>query len=820
MRALPRGPSSVCLCCVSILGFLICLAGTSAAQPTSGAPSPTTSEQPNPPAQRSCSVWIDAHVVDASTHEPIVGAAVGADGKVVGYTNENGRLRVGPLCAGPVRLEATRGDYPAKGRAITLKRNRAVELELDLSGGETIKIKGRIVAPIDMHSTADVSGEALERTRGRSFSDSLAEVPGVSQLRAANGLAKPIVRGQFGRRLPILVSGMRHRSQEWGLDHAPEIDPFIADKLSVVRGAAGVRYGPDAIGGAVLVEPPTLIDSPGTEGEAHLIGVLAQGGSIAGRLKFSPASHPAFAGQLEASYKRLASPSTPDYALHNTASMERSAGATVGYRLETSEYLLSYRRYEASMGICRCLRVESSDDFFSQLERDRPVDADFYESNLDIDRPYQKVAHDSLLARAKWSLSDWSLTATSNFQYDHRQEFDVVRTATGPQFNFRLTTEDVELHLAHNPLHLNDHLHLKGSAGVVGSAQVHYYNGLPLVPDHKAFGAGVYAMERLVGHDFEVELGVRYDALDRSASIERRDFLRLVRSGQLGEDACSDIEANPVVCDSRYHTASITAGGLYQLSQPWSIKLNLGTASRPPNPDEQYLNGTSPTMPVLGLGKPDLRPETTYSASITSTYQGETFAGEVSAYSNYISDYIYFAPAIGEDGNPIFDVIIRGAFPRFVTRPVDATFFGFDGGLSYNLLPDLQVGGQVSVVRAKNRTDDSFLVFVPSDRLRGSLTYTRESADESEGFHATASGTLVARQNRYDVNADFAPPPNGYFLLGAEVGWTTKLSERQVRVAAQGSNLLSTRYRDYTSLLRYYADQQGAQVMLRLSMDF
>lgn len=820
MRALPWGPSGARLCCLSVAGALLCWAKTGHAQPTSGVTSPDTSRQLESIREPTCSLYIDAHVVDASTHEPIAGASVSANGEVLGYTNENGRLHAGPLCAGSVRIEAARGDYPAKGRSIELTNNRSVELELDLSGGETIEITGAAPEPASMRSTAEVSGEALERTRGRSFSDTLAEVPGVSQLRAANGISKPIVRGQFGRRLPILVSGMRHRSQEWGLDHAPEIDPFIADRLQVIRGAAGVRYGPDAIGGAVLVEPPTLLRTPGIEGEVHLIGVLAQGGSMAGRLKFSPENHPAFASQFEASYKRLAAPSTPDYALDNTASMERSVGATLGYRLETSDYLLAYRRYEADMGICSCLRVESSEDFFAQLALDRPVDADFYVADRTIDRPYQSVAHDSLLAKGSWSFEDWTLTATSNFQYDHRQEFDITRTATGPQFNFRLTTEDVELHLAHNPIHISNHLHMNGSLGVVGSAQMHFYDGLPLVPDHKAFGTGAYAIERLVGHDFEVEVGARYDFLDRGASIERRDFLRLVRSGQLEDDACSDIEDDPVVCDSRYHTVSFTAGGLYQLTVPWSVKLNVATASRPPNPDEQYLNGTSPTMPVLGLGKPDLRPETTYSASLTSTYQGERFAGEISAYSNYISDYIYFAPAIGEDGAPIFDVLIRGVFPRFVTRPVDATFYGVDGGFAYDVLPSLELGGQVSAVRAKNRTDDTFLVFVPADRLRGSLTYTRSSADTSDGLHAMVSGTLVARQKRFDPNADFAPPPAGYFLVDAEIGWTTKISDRPLRISAQGSNLLNTRYRDYTSLLRYYADQQGIQLMLRLSLNF
>ena len=39
-----------------------------------------------------------------------------------------------------------------------------------------------------------------------------------------------------------------------------------------------------------------------------------------------------------------------------------------------------------------------------------------------------------------------------------------------------------------------------------------------------------------------------------------------------------------------------------------------------------------------------------------------------------------------------------------------------------------------------------------------------------------------------------------------------------VTLALQGTNLLNTRYRDYTSLLRYFADQPGIEIMLRLSV--
>jgi iron complex outermembrane receptor protein len=769
-----------------------------------------------------CRGTLDAHVVDEATHEPVIGAIVLVNDRSEGLTDATGRVSVGALCPGPLSVQVSGEGYAPGLATVSLEDSASVELALRAVGSEVIVVEGKRTKQVDMRSTAVVSGEALERTRGRALSETLAEVPGVSQLRSSSGMAKPIVRGQYGRRLLLLVDGARHRAQEWGLEHAPEIDPFVADEVSVVRGASGVRYGPDAIGGAVLVDPPELPDQPGVAAKAHVIGMSnGRGGVVAGRVQGAPERWPGLAARVEGSLRRLAAPSTPDYPLDNTGVNEWNVASTAGYRNADDEYRLSYSHYQASLGVCSCLRIESSDDFHAQFDRKRPVGSELYSSDFEIERPYQAVAHDTLLARARKSLGDaGALSATYAFQFDHRREYDVVRQAvTGPQFDFRLFTNDVDVAFEHRRIHLSDHLHLRGAAGLVGMAQVHKYSGLPLVPDHQAWGGGAYAIERLVGHDFELEAGLRYDALSRTASIDRQDFLRLVRSGQLDEDACGTGEMDPVDCASTFHTVSASVGGLRQLTTEWSVKLDLSTASRPPNPDEQYLNGTSPTFPVLGLGKPDLGPETTYSASATTTYQGERVTAEGSAYANLIDDYIYFAPAIDEDGEPIFDVLIRGTFPRFVTQPVNAVFYGADGGVAVAPVPFLELGVQLSVVRGRNISDDSYLVFVPPDQLRGSVTGRRASLGPLGKSFATVSGTYARRQDRFDLAADFAPPPDAYFLLGAEVGSERRYGDQTVKFAVQGTNLTDARYREYTSLLRYFADQPGWQVLARLTVE-
>ena len=771
-----------------------------------------------------CVGAIDVHVVEAFDHEPIVGAYVMANGAMSGITDQQGHLVVVGICSGKVTLEILHDAFETSTRILRLKDNAAVEVALAFKV-EEYNIETKAPPSVDMRSTAVVSAEVIERKRGQSFSEVLAEVPGVTQLRSGSGVAKPIVRGHFGRRLPLIVDGVRHRAQDWGLDHAPEIDPAMADRITVVRGASGVRYGSDAIGGVVLVDPPTLRKRPGVEGETHrIVFSNGLGGNFMGRVQAVSATMPALSVQLEGSLRSLSAPSTPDYALDNTGESEMMGGATVEYRAGDASYKLSYRHLQAELGVCSCFRMDSASDFLSQLQIRRPIGSELYSSEFKIERPYQAVAHDLALARGRWTVgSTGTLTATYALQYDDRREYDIVRQAvSGPQYSFRLLTHDADITLEHKPIHLSDHHHLIGSIGAVGMVQTHSYRGLQLVPNHHAESAGIFASERFLADEFEIEAGVRYDLLARTADLLRGDFLRLVRSGQLENDACnnSQSDAERIKCVSMYHTVSASLGAMFHVATNWSTKIDLSMAARPPNPDEQYLNGTAPSLPVFGLGKPDLRPETSYSASMTTSYAGPSLTAEASVFGNLISNYIYFAPAIGSDNKPVFDVLIRGAYPRFITRAVDAVFYGADGSVSATPVRWLELGTQLSMVRAKNINDGSFLVFVPSDNARASVRLKRNRLWSLGNPSAALSGSYTARQTRFDPAADLASPPDAYFVAAGSLEADAPVMGHVVRLALAGSNLMAQRYREYTSLMRYFADQPGRQIWLRMSVKF
>ena len=86
--------------------------------------------------------------------------------------------------------------------------------------------------------------------------DALTRIPGVSQITTGPSISKPVIRGLGYNRIVTLDDGIKQQGQQWGDEHGIEIDQFKSDRVEVLRGAASLIYGSDALGGVInLLEP-------------------------------------------------------------------------------------------------------------------------------------------------------------------------------------------------------------------------------------------------------------------------------------------------------------------------------------------------------------------------------------------------------------------------------------------------------------------------------------------------------------------------------------------------------------------------------------
>jgi iron complex outermembrane receptor protein len=117
-----------------------------------------------------------------------------------------------------------------------------------------------------------VGRDEILRNGGANLADALADVPGVTGTSFAAGASRPIIRGFDANRVRVLEDGIGSFDvSDVGPDHGVPIDPLSADRVEVVRGAATLRYGSQAIGGVVNAinnRVPTELGDEPFRGEA------------------------------------------------------------------------------------------------------------------------------------------------------------------------------------------------------------------------------------------------------------------------------------------------------------------------------------------------------------------------------------------------------------------------------------------------------------------------------------------------------------------------------------------------------------------------
>ncbi|SDK28589.1 iron complex outermembrane recepter protein [Catalinimonas alkaloidigena] len=767
----------------------------------------------------------DGSVLEFSTlyiHDTGKGASADAEG----------RFQLTGLCPGTYHITVSHIGCKPLDRTLQLTSDSSfvfrLEHHAELLQEVVISTRPVPIAPVQTEVT--LTGRTLQETRGQALGEALTRLPGVSVLQTGPTIFKPVIQGLYGNRIQLINNGVRLESQRWGTEHAPEIDPFLANELKVVKGASAVRYGPEAVGGAIVVNPPTLPTEAGLHGEANLIGFSnSRGGAASASLEGGLNRLEGFGWRIQGSGKRTGDWRAPTYLLSNTGVKELNLTAAAGYQHDRWGVDVYASRFSTELGILRSAHIGNLTDLQDALESGTPrYIAPF---TYAIANPRQRVAHLLTKARAYYQSEHsgkWSLQYGG--QYNNRREFDIRRgdRSDRPALFMQLATHTLDLNWEQER-----HAHWRHAAGLTGTLQ-HNRNRslitgtLPLVPDFLTRSVGAYWIERYVRDRWELEAGLRGD-------YRWQQVLTFARSAG---SYTADSLIRPV-----YHLKSLSGsvGAVYHVDEGVVLQSQLGLASRMPTMNELYSQGLhhgtaslerGPAIytadPAVGVN-PDtvFRNEQAYKWINTLTYKRPRLSGELSAYFQYIPGFIFLQPQGTE-------LTIRGAFPVFHYQQTDARLLGADLNVTYNLTSRLVLTGQGAVVRARDLLRRDFLPWIPADRIGGSLTYQWPQLRQLRNLYLSVGTSHVRQQTRVPTNRehlnfgletpptvlDFAAPPPAYTLWRLDAGTTLPLGPHQLGVTVSVTNLLNTRYRDYLNRLRYYADDTGRNLTIRLHYSF
>lgn len=724
--------------------------------------------------------------------------------KAGAVTDTDGRYRVDNLQPGTFEIEFRYVGFETRSLTVVLGSG-PLALDVILSQ-TTIRMDETVVSAEGQastmlrrstHSVQVLEARAIESRRGQTLGETLGDLPGVAEITTGPSISKPVVRGLHSQRLVILNNGIAQEGQQWGGEHAPEIDPFSPARIELIRGAAGVEYGIGAIGGVIRVEPAELPRNAPMSGRLMLNGFSNNWqGAGSMMLQGGPKSVPGLGWRVQGSARKAGSSRTSDYRLGNTGFDEFDGSTTVGYDRDNFGLHAHYSHFGTELGLYSGAHIGNVDDLLRAIERGEP--SVVYDFTYDIEPPKQRISHDLVSVESHYRLpgEDW-IDAQYGFQLNQRQEFDAHRRfdepTDEPAFSLDLRTQSLDVKLRQRPR--GDWIGVSGVAGTIQNNE----NGETgfLIPNFHSVTGGAFTRQSLIRDRWTYEVGLRYDYRWMEAFPRERlsagDFVRRTNS---------------------YSSLTAVVGVIRQLTDHWSIAANIGSGWRPPGVNELYNFGVHHGTATFEIGNPDLGSERAYNADLTLRHVSAVSHIEASVYYNYMDGYIFLYP----EDEP--RVTIRGSFPSFRYEQTDASLAGVDGFAQFSLLSPLQLGISASLVRGTDRVADEPLILMPADRLQLEAGVQLPDVGPLRFAIASVDLTLVAEQTRVPADADFAPPPPGYGLLGFHYQADLDLGATTAQIGIQVANALDTAYRDYLSRYRYFADDQGRSVIVRLSIPF
>jgi iron complex outermembrane receptor protein len=496
--------------------------------------------------------------------------------------------------------------------------------------------------------------------------------------------------------------------------------------------------------------------------------------------------------RVQGTMRRGGNSKAAHYYLDNTGLKEENFSGSIGYKKNRFGAEAFFSEFYTKLGIFSGSSVGSISDLIAAINRPEPITPSVF--SYSIQRPFQEVNHYLLKTKIYYHTSENSkLEFVFARQQNVRKEYDYLPYTgiTTPQLYLNIVSHSADLSWQHMVTKT-----LSGKIGFNGMAQNNTRKYEYLIPDYKNYRAGFFIIEKWRRKKLLLEGGARYDYRWMQALLIDNTSAKIV----------------PQNYTYNNFTGSLGAG--YNFTEKILFNINLGTAWRPPSVNELFSQGVHQSAASYEKGTPGLKAEQSYTLSGTWRYEGKKLFGELNLYDNLINHYIYLKPDLS------FVHTSRGAYPSFTYTAANAIFRGIDMNIRYTISNPVTFLSKSSLVWARNLSIHDYLIYTPANRFENGIKYEFKKLSNFEKLYISVSDIYVARQTRVPANSDYAPPPKAYNLVALEIGFDFPFGKEKMSVNISANNLFNVSYRDYLNRFRYFTDDIGRNINVRLKVPF
>jgi len=519
------------------------------------------------------------------------------------------------------------------------------------------------------------------------------------------------------------------------------MEPFAAERIEVVRGAATVRYGSQAIGGvvnAISNRVPLRLAQDRASGD-----VVANFGTVADSRDFAAqlnARQGAFALHADAADRHSDDYDTPDGVMPNSWLDGRSGALGTAWIGTDNRAGVGVVRNESRYGI-------PGEEAFIDMEQTR------------------------LLLRSAWALplgAFQRLTVDAGWaDYEHHERDELETHSTFRDEEWEARAEAI--------------------AGAMGFLSE---TALGVQVQRKDFSA--------LGEGEEYLAPARTDTMALFAFAESRlgEHLRLQAGARIEDVQVDGIPADDVPVSRSFTPVSASAGLVFEPAQQWRIGLSLSSAARAPAQTELYARGVHEATTTWEIGAAGLGQERATSAELSLRWRQDRVHADASVWVSDFRNYIYGeltgrtcseeGDCVDGDGEELTELLYTQRGARFQGAEGHAEI-----ELLQHALGDLHLNLMADVVRAKLDGGAGNVPRIPPFRLGGGLSWHGERFDAS---------MFIRYSGQQDSTAANETTTGSFTHLDAQFAWRPLLSNPQIELALVGRNLTDSRQRNAVAL--------------------
>ena len=781
---------------------------------------------------QNCNHSLEGYVLDFHNGEPIAGATLQIkNSQLQTISDSNGKFIINNLCESSLELIVSHISCDQKTVEIDIKKTiqTTIYLEHHIEELEIVAIKGNNSNNGAISAQKEkIDKKIIDNFSSESLGTILKQAKGVSSINTGNKIVKPVINGLHSSRIIIMNNNVRMEDQEWGIEHAPNIDVNAIDNITVIKGSNALAYAGDAIGGIVVLKPLRYLNKDTLYGKT-IAGFQSNGWGYNLNSMLSKSFKNGWFTNGNVGYKQNGDLNSPDYNLTNTGAKSFSGNGIVGYQKFEYGFEANLSYIDNTMGILSASHIGNVGDLVNAIDNEEPLVIDDF--SYAINSPKQEVTH--LLGKINFYKRFNTLGKLSvqyDYQNNHRYEFDkrIGDDRDKPVVDLELITQNVKSDLMIDKFD-NSTIYL----GVTGKYQENIANpetGVRrLIPDYEKTDISFYGIWNTSFNDkLKTDFGVRYDY----NFIDAKKYYKTSRWEERGysedfsdfivDDLGTQLLTNPKFT---YHNMSLSAGLIYSINKNNDLIFNYGLSSRPPNPSELFSDGLHHSAARIELG--DLRLTKEISNRVGLSYQLEASKINLSidAFINQINDFVYLKPTGTQ-------TTVRGAFPVWEYFKTNAFLAGIDTNIDYQFTELWSFNSKFSYVYGENTEEDIPLIDIPALRLNNTLNYKLKKWNH---LNLRLAHEWVGRQNRYPdynfetyiptigeyVEVDISSPPDAFQLVHLYGDMTFILNQKSnLNLMIGITNLFNTNYREYLNRLRYYADDTGRNITIQIKFNY